>query len=462
MKGKKFYEVLKNLKRSEHKNLKTFLKLPGHDLSVENTRLFLKLLDKVKEKRNLKLEGLHNFFQKEEVKKEQYVYNLFLRILQKYYLMTQIFSHKLLSNHILLSYFIKQNLHKNAAGSYTAGLKMLEKTNGIHDGKSSLYRFFLYELKLLKDRKIRKSQEALFLMEGALDDFYLENKLRCFCERSNRHHIISHASIDEVEHFFQLMASKIQESKSIGVQVYYNIYLMLNSKSNEGYFQKASDLIHANEYRFTNDYLKEVYDYLLNFCIRKVNANSLEYGKTYLKLVSYLEQKEILLDGKEINPSRFKNCITIYFLEEQYIEAEYFLEKYADFLEGKRESNEYKLNKALLYFCLKKYDESYSLIMNYDGKDVFYNIAFKKLLSRIYYHYSQADPNYVQLFDNLIETNKKYLKNNSKLGEKYKQRCHVFFDTLYKVSRDKFIDWLEIKDILPVNDYLWLQKIERD
>lgn len=215
----------------------------------------------------------------------------------------------------------------------------LNKASALLDQKKDrslsheLYRFWIAEHKVNTQKTKRARDEYIGLMEQSLDDFYYINRLRLYCEKINRQ------KITEIDHGVEKLLGTPNIVWSVKEKrLYYQLVKLLTEQDVQAYLY-IDEFVKNHQNYFAKKYLREFIEYLMNFCIRKVNQHNKEYARDYLNLIELLQKENLLLQGGELSLSRFRNTMAAGIVAENLDWVKSFVNNYKNAIGLDRKTN---------------------------------------------------------------------------------------------------------------------------
>ena len=453
----KLIELLFALNKRQRKDLKYFILIPSlnlRDYEIEVCSVLLELLEKKKLKHTSQKEIIKLIKGAEDKIEEnwKYVTSNLLKVIYQYMSHTLSTPGAVPDDYKLLQYFYNENLKKN----YVALSNKLFKN--VNSGKASssthYHKYLLLELKAEDPSRNLNELEKLSAYEDELDRFYVENKIRIFCEKENRKKIVnSPANNIDIEKWKKQY--KPESYNSSIAQIFYNIYKMLNSVSeNEVYYEEVKKLFNSIGHEgFSHKDTKIIYDYLMNFCISMLNNGKIEYAKEFIKHVKFLESQKLLLDKGVITVKKYKNIAMAGLIIEEYNWVESFVWRYKKKLGLKNYSNILNLNLANIEFHQKKYDKALEYLEAYQPYDFYFKLSYEKLLLKIYYEKGDY-----QAIRSRIPSFEAYIKNKNTISFKNRELLQNFLSCLKLMIDKDSISLNMIIESVAITDYLWFRK----
>lgn len=447
------FEILPILNGKMRKDLKVFIKMSSNHLSKKEEKVINYLLlesekNKILSEENFKLK----YLSKEDLKNWNRMKNRFLEVLRKY-LMLEIANTKAESNLQLALFFANKTLSKNFSSTIKRLAKQLNQNHSL-DEKINYYKFQLYEIEEEDQMNIRKRLDDLMKMNNTLDEYYIENKLRIACEYLNRRTVINEPF--SMNDFLIYIEHKNIEKSSIGVQMYYNIFKMLQTEK-QIYFDTIFDLIHEYENSFTKKYLKSIFSYMLNHCSKMINKGILSFSTLYIDIIDLQINNDLLLENNIISSNRFKNCITISIIAKRINWTIDFLEQFKTHLPD-NQINIYNFSLAQIFFFQEKYKECHEQLIGFKTNEMYNKIAYEKLLIKLYYYLYKKNKFNKENLRAKISGLKKYTNLQSKLKDERKNRVLAFLQCVSKLINNEELAVQKLLGKIPPIDFIWLKK----
>jgi hypothetical protein len=459
MKKSKLTQLIENLTRKQRNDLYAFIQLPSNKLSPRDREICIKLMDLLIKPSVVGEDTLwEGILDKNERANKNKIKSRILKAMQRYLCMIQMESDINIRNSCLIKYYSAIQQEDLVQKTIKTGLKDIKKPVN-RDKDSDIFEFWFFETGVNRDKEIRKYDSKIQMMEESLQNFYELNRIRLLSEKANRSKIINthqdyKKNVDEIE-------AINQRSKSVHVRAYYHAF-KLNNEKNDAYLHKLEEYLKTHGPYLKKPYLREFYEQMMNFCIRKINANQYSYAEKYLCYTENLEAIDQLLMNGILEIGRLRNTILACIISEQNERALNFLEKHAANIvetNGIERKPFLELNKAVIELYRgnpKKCFEHVWLFRNSSMflKDVYFKLMSDNLLLK--YYYQNGDYGDVL---NGIETLRNYIKSQKKLSPERKRTQLSFLKTLKSMAELKSIDQRQVKGKVPIMDYLWLKRV---
>jgi len=273
---------------------------------------------------------------------------------------------------------------------------------------------------------IEKRQKDFSFQEkqNALDYYYLSEKFKDACEKQVRSKILNvnyrsrlmEAAVEEVERHQE-------EYRQIpGIFMYYRFYLMLSRENEEQYYFDSYQFLSRNEDGFGRTELIQLYNYLQNYCIEKINEGQPQFLNEIFKLYKSQLQNGLLIEDGYLSEWHYKNIVTtaIRLGEMDWVRG--FIEEFKKHLHPESEENAYRFNLASYYHASGQYDQVLELLTRVEYSDQRYNLGAKALLLRTYYEIDELDP-----LISLTDSFRQYLLRNKLMSDGMRKGYYNLF-----------------------------------
>lgn len=319
---------------------------------------------------------------------------------------------------------------------------------------------FLYEQKKysnMREMDLRSDKNNLQSLTETLDINYIIHKLYYICEMLNNNYTYS----------FQFQTYLLSETLKIIdqdpfdkikiIQIYKSVLHTLLEPDKNNHFYELKDKLEEHRQDLPLDKLYELYKYLLNFAVRKINKGDDTFYQELFALYQKQDTEKILIQNGFISEFSFKNIIVIALRLNEIEWAEYFLDKYENFLQPDIKENSIRYNTAYIHFQKKEFHNTLELLSQVEFTDICYHLDSKSLLLKTFFELDETDP-----FLSLVEAFKVYIKRNKKITEKQALHYNNFINycnKLYKCKHNHYKNLESLEDeIATVNamDKKWL------
>ncbi|HKR04334.1 MAG TPA: hypothetical protein VJY62_06810 [Bacteroidia bacterium] len=224
-----------------------------------------------------------------------------------------------------------------------------------------------------------------------LDSFYLSKKLQLFCEITNLKNILSR---DYPMHLLAELRKLAQHDdfKNVPVvQVYYHVLLTLTEPGNENHFMELKNSVAQNGHLFPVNELKELYQYVKNYCIKKINSSQPEYIQALFSIYKEMLTDRRLMYDDYFSQWEFKNVVNISLRLNEKEWCKNFIPKYINYLKPSERKNALAFNLAYLHFMNGNFKEAIKRLKDVEFTDVFYKVDSKVILMKCYYELDEIE-----------------------------------------------------------------------
>ena len=452
----KLLNIIKVLTLVQKRDLSCFIGLASNRITGRDKEVFAMLLDLKPSTIEKTGEGIWEcILSKEELSGKNRMKHRLLKAVERYIMLLSAEANGAVQYYLLADYYLKNNIQKNTDALLKKGISELQERYQLDD---KVFLFWLYQLSVQRENGLRQNDTAIDLMNASLNDFYICNKIRIICEKLNRHNIINQEK--DLEQEIREIEKLIENSKAPEVELYAALLKLLTTRE-EQYFTALDTSLKVNKVFLGKKYINDIYVYLLNFCIRKINNGHLKYAKKYFEYIKALDSMDLLLVNKSLGISRFKNILLCSIIIGETQWTKLLFEKYSDNLSAPSKIDKESfllLNQAIVEF----YNDNIELAFNYVrsfrdsgmyDKDLYYRIACDKLLLKIYYELNE-----IEAALRKIESIRNYIKAQKRLKPERIHKQINFLKVVAQLVAQSNID-KELKDELLIPDRIWLEKM---
>lgn len=313
-----------------------------------------------------------------------------------------------------------------------------------------------------QDLNIQRKQDNL-------DNYYLSVKLRDACEMLLRARILK---VEYSTGWLDTILKEVEQHLDFytdvpSILVYYYIYqLILHEEDNR--YREILPIVKKYAHQFKRTELQNIYNYLLNHCIRQVNKGSKYYLREAFELFKIQLDQKLLLDEEEyLAEHHYKNIVTIGLRLKEVRWIKNFIEQYKTKLPPATQGNAYQYNLAAYYYAVQNYDQVLELLLTVEYTDLWYNLDSKSLVLRTYY-----DLDEYEAFLSLQKSFKQLIRRNKLISDFQRLGYHNllrFMNKAFKVksevgyrSDDKIKESVkeliqEITATTPIHNKGWLE-----
>ena len=297
---------------------------------------------------------------------------------------------------VYVSKLQEEFLARNCDDEYIRTYKEFKKSlsTSIVRDTDFYYRIFRHEHSHLVFEFSKQKRDDKSNMEEVLDNldkFYLSKKLQLCCEIYNVQNVLSISYrvflLDEILGY--VSNHSFQDTPAI--TIYYQILMTLKESDNEEHFPKLRKLLLENESKFAPRELRDMYQFVLNYSIKKINLGDTGYQEKLFETYKIMLKNKVLLDGDFISQWDYKNIVTISLRQREYDWAKNFIHEYKSNLRPAARDNAFTYNLALLHFHKKEYSAALSQLQKVNFTDVHYQLDTRAIMLKIYFESEDHD-----------------------------------------------------------------------
>lgn len=230
-----------------------------------------------------------------------------------------------------------------------------------------------------------------------LDSFYLIKKLQLSCELTNLANILQKQYKIQLSDELKSLAQTEPFNTVPAIQIYSHILNFLMNASDEESFLKSIDLVKQHSHLFKPGEVAELYQYIKNYCVRKINQGNREYLRQLLDIYKTMLSNKPLMKHDYLSQWEFKNIVSISLRLNEKKWCEEFIAKYINYLKPEEQSNALAYNLAYSYFIDDDYKKAIRKLQEVELKDVFYQLDARVILLKCYFELDDYDSFFYQV-----------------------------------------------------------------
>ncbi|WMX12670.1 MULTISPECIES: hypothetical protein [unclassified Aureispira] len=350
--------------------------------------------------------------------------------------------------------------HRKQFKDYDAILRKIERSeeSSYTDVEDLYWEKFSYHKELdvnFVTQGGRTYNENLQLKNDFLDLFFITKKLKVACDMVSRNIVIGsnyeYRLVDEL--FVYLDQPNSPYGQEPTIKIYAGVLkMLLYGEKGDGEYFKVKGWLVEHQAIFSKKELKNIYDYLENYCIRCYNKTASEqYLKEILDISKFLVKHEINFVDGYLSDGDYKNIGTSAISLGDYEWAAEFIETYKKALIPQYQESAYSLLMGFLLYSKKEYGVALQALHNVVFTNYTYHIGAKMIQLKIYYEINEGEALY-----SLTDAFRNYLKRNKQLTEDIRVVYYNFINLIRRTYKLK-----ESKDYLSDNKFLKeFQKLE--
>lgn len=293
----------------------------------------------------------------------------------------------------------------------------------------------------------------------SLDKFYLSKKLQIASEVINIKNILSTNyntfMLDEIIDYLQ----KHEYGQEPAIKVYLLIIKTLQVPDDTACYEALEKLLIEHIEYFSPAELYEIYQYMQNYCIKKINTGNMAYQQKLFENYQMQINNQIIIYSGHISQWDYKNIVTIALRLQEYEWAEQFILQYKAHLQTDQRDNAFAYNYANVLFRKGQYDASLKMLQQVNMTDVYYKLDARSMLLKTYYELNEYETlkYHAQAF-------KKFLSRDKIISAYQKEIYSNMIRYIMKMFKAKGIKskiraiQMEMKNISKTADLAWLQE----
>jgi hypothetical protein len=218
-----------------------------------------------------------------------------------------------------------------------------------------------------------------------LDAFFISKKLQLLCELVNVKNVVSF----DYDPIFQDEIIRLVQGGAFAdfpfIRVYHHILLTLLEPEQESHFNELKLLMESVGNLFSQHDLKEMYPYLMNYCIKKINLGVVEYVGVLFEIYCQVLERKVIFTDNHLSQWDFKNIVVIGIRAGKHQWVENFIETYQTFLPENERNNAIVYNTAYLKFSQGDYRQALVLLQRVEFTDLYYQLDMRSIVLKCYY-----------------------------------------------------------------------------
>jgi hypothetical protein len=276
-------------------------------------------------------------------------------------------------------------------------------------------------------------QENFHQLHLATERYFVLQKLKLECAAANARLIFNQAIEPPAPGQLFVLPEMGREEAAAQLDAlslsYWIILQMYRSASGDAEFLWLFSHLQASASGFEDQERKELYTYLLNYCLRRGNQGELQFQRHSAAIYRELLDNGVVLNHGKLAPQVMKNIVVIHCVVGELDWVEAFLEAFKERLDGEPDPNIIKYNQAVLAFYRherKAIDLFREVISQLKG-DIFYELDSRTYLLKAFYEHlgilsaEELDEMY-KIFDSF----RIFLDRNQVISSQHKQRYRSF------------------------------------
>jgi hypothetical protein len=277
----------------------------------------------------------------------------------------------------------------------------------------------------------RDYDQALQDRADYLDLSYLIRKLQDYCEMLNRNNLQQqHYRTDLIEAIQGILHHQPSLLAIPVIRLWYQILQTLVQPTKAAVFEELSEQLAQNGHWVSEPERRAMYKYLLNFCIRRINAGESAYLARSFAVYQRMLAEDLLLVQGQLSHTDFKNIVSSGLRLKEFAWVRDFMDAYRSKVDPLFAENVYTYCLAHLHAESGEERQAIRLLQAVQFTDVYYALSARTLLLRIFYDQSDPDDLSYQ-----IKAYQHFLRRNPTLSQRNRQLYLDFARYLKRLFR---------------------------
>lgn len=427
MKNSKLIQLLAMLSSRELTRFEDYVHSPFFNKHQELKKLctyLLKQAPEFKQERKLQKERIYKHLYRDKAFDDNMFYSLFSKLLKLLHEFLIHIEWEQWERHhqILLMRELRKRLQFRHQAVAEKRYQQAVKPNYVED-------VYMEEYKLYKELDLqfvtkggRVYDNNLQQKNDYLDLFYITEKLKTACDMINRNTIIgTNYQYPLLEELLVHIKKVPQYAELPAIKIYQMILNLLLKPKEEEIYQELKGYLTAHNDFFSEEDLRGIYGYLLNYCATKLNKGHTSYYKETLWLYKFLlERKLVYVDGY-LPAWEYKNIVTTAVRTKEFDWAKDFIENKKQDLPPSSRENSYRYNLAFFNHATHQYGKALQALHNVEFVNLSYALGAKIIQIKSYYELDEYEP-----LQSAIEAFTVFLRRSKKIAT-YQRQANLNF-----------------------------------
>lgn len=311
--------------------------------------------------------------------------------------------------------------------------RMLEQQPLRNERYYNLLRQYHLEKREAAVRQNPTDTQPLQIFANTTDILYLISRLRMICLELSQRNVYSGGEDSLYRHIIDMANSRDWRDLP-AISTYLSAINMLNFPEESDYYSVFMKKVRENAPRFSQEEMREFYNYAINHCIRRANAGRREMETELLALYKQALPGGYLFEQGILSRFTYHNIAGAALRCGELEWAEEFIRDNNSFLEVQYRESALSFNLARLHFTQKKYDSVLQLLQKANYSDPLLHLAAKTLLLKTYYILKEFD-----LLEAHFDAMRNYLHRKKVLGYHRKNYLNIirFTEKIIREGHDR-------------------------
>ena len=240
-------------------------------------------------------------------------------------------------------------------------------------------------MNLFLPRQKRSGQNPAGEAAAFLDKFYLARKLQLLCEMVNSRNVMA----VNYDYFMQDdIIARLKEGAFKDeplIRIYFRTLMTLTEPDDVSHFETLNKLLEERTEGISRSELSDMYQYLMNYCIRKINTGNASYVETLFGIYKTLLERRIIYRDDILSQWDFKNIVVIGLRAGDFDWVLDFINSKKTDLPKEEQENAWTYNMAYYHFATGNYKKAIALLQQVEFTDIYYQLDTKAILLKCFY-----------------------------------------------------------------------------
>lgn len=322
--------------------------------------------------------------------------------------------------------YLDKNIERGfsrASKQFDKSFNSLEVKNARHfrlayQAEQLRYQYYLVKAKRIEPENLSKALDFLEKAE-------VLEKLKLYCALINSKSIVHtefrQPDIQDLEH--RILQN--QWNQEALMKLYLGVLETLRKPENETAFYETFKLLNNKAPFLDPEEAHELFVYLLNFCIRKINKEG-RFLRESFEIYRAMIDQDLLIRQGFLSPWTLKNIVVNGLRLGEHEWVHQFIENWIDRLPPEARETAFNYNMARYFFHVHEFDRVLELLQQVEYQDIFYSLDTRSLLMKSYYELDEFEAMY-----HLMDSFRIFLRRKKGLSEKHRQN----FSNLIRFTR---------------------------
>lgn len=218
-----------------------------------------------------------------------------------------------------------------------------------------------------------------------LDVYYVAHKLQLMCAAHNMQQITGKEIDIALSHEIISISETSLCKENDTVKLYYHIYLMITKPNEERHYHLLKELVKKIALHFPVREQKDIYQYLKNYCIRKINSGQSEFLSELFHIYELQLANKKLLRHNYLTQWEFKNIVSVALRIGKTKWCKTFIAQHKRYLPTDEQKNASVYNSANIAFHDKEYRQALKYFSQSEFKEPFYQLDVRAIQLKIFF-----------------------------------------------------------------------------